>query len=137
MEKSNIEKNNQSDALEKTERINLLFDFFGDLLTDRQRYFMHARYQEDLSLSEIANAEGITRQAVRDILLRSCATLETYETATGACDRFLKQQTAVKKLEECLIKVNDLNKSHWKNKELLDLCNEMYSSLLPLKGEEH
>ena len=48
----------------------MLFDFYGELLTDKQREYFDLHYNEDLSLAEIAQSEGITRQGVWDIILR-------------------------------------------------------------------
>ena len=56
-------------------RMAMLFDFYGDMLTDRQREFYDLYYNEDLSLSEIAENYGISRQGVRDVIVRAEATL--------------------------------------------------------------
>ena len=50
----------------QTFRMTMLFDFYGELLTDRQKEFYDLYYNEDLSLSEIAENYGISRQGVRD-----------------------------------------------------------------------
>ena len=48
----------------------MLFDFYGELLTDKQREYFHLHYNEDMSLAEIAQSEGISRQGVWDIIRR-------------------------------------------------------------------
>ena len=53
----------------------MLFDFYGELLTDKQREYFDLHYNEDLSLAEIAESEGITRQGVWDIIRRGEDTL--------------------------------------------------------------
>ena len=53
----------------------MLFDFYGELLTDKQREYFDLHYNEDLSLSEIAESEGISRQGVWDIIRRAEAGL--------------------------------------------------------------
>ena len=55
----------------QTYRMTMLFDFYGELLTDRQKEFFDLYYNEDLSLSEIAENEGISRQGVRDVIVRA------------------------------------------------------------------
>ena len=55
------------DALEMT----LLFDYYGSMLTDKQQQCFDMRYNQDLSLSEIADAMGVSRQAVCDNLART------------------------------------------------------------------
>lgn len=56
-----------------------LLDTYGELLTDRQRSVAEQYADENLSLAEIAEREGVTRQAVRDILIRAEGTLKDYE----------------------------------------------------------
>ncbi|MDD5604038.1 MAG: sigma factor-like helix-turn-helix DNA-binding protein [Eubacteriales bacterium] len=60
-------------------RIALLLDYYGQLLTERQREAMELFYNSGLSLSEIAGQCGVTRQAVHDVVKKSCAILEAYE----------------------------------------------------------
>ena len=59
----------------KNLEISLLLDFYGEMLTQKQRSFLMYYYDEDLSLSEIAENEGITRQGVRDAVKRAEAQL--------------------------------------------------------------
>ena len=56
-------------------RMAMLFDFYGDLLTERQREFYDLYYNEDLSLAEIAENYGISRQGVRDVIVRAEAAM--------------------------------------------------------------
>lgn len=60
-------------------RMAMLFDFYGDLLTERQKEFYDLYYNDDLSLAEIAENYDITRQGVRDIIVRAEKTLEDIE----------------------------------------------------------
>ena len=60
---------------DKAFHMTMLFDFYGDLLTDRQKEFFDLYYNEDLSLSEIAEHENITRQGVRDSIKRGEQTM--------------------------------------------------------------
>ena len=55
----------------QTYRMTMLFDFYGELLTDRQKEFFDLYYNEDLSLAEIAENAGISRQGVRDVIVRA------------------------------------------------------------------
>ena len=63
----------------QTYRMTMLFDFYGELLTDRQKEFFDLYYNEDLSLSEIAENEGISRQGVRDGIKRGEQILQEME----------------------------------------------------------
>ncbi|MEO3945144.1 putative DNA-binding protein [Gorillibacterium sp. CAU 1737] len=70
-------------VLEKTTRVNLLFDFYGPLLTEKQQTFLTCYFLDDLSLGEIAAEFGISRQAVYEHIRRAEATLEGYEEKLG------------------------------------------------------
>ena len=65
----------------------LLFDYYGDLLTDRQRLCLDMHYNQDLSLGEIAEVLSISRQAVYDNLSRAEALLKNMEEKTGCVSR--------------------------------------------------
>ena len=72
----------------KNLEISLLFDFYGDMLTEKQRDVVELYYNDDLSLSEIAENEGITRQGVRDSIKRAEAQLLEMEERLGLAKRF-------------------------------------------------
>ena len=84
---------------DKTLEMTMLFDFFGDLLTEKQREYFDLYYNDDLSLSEIAEMSGISRQGVRDNLLRAEAALREMEEKTGVVRRFGELQKTVAALE--------------------------------------
>ena len=68
----------------------LLFDTYGDMLTEKQRLCFDLRYNQDLSLGEIAELEGISRQAVRDNVVRTEALLQDMEQKIGAVARLTR-----------------------------------------------
>ena len=78
-------------VLEKTTRINFLFDFYQSLLTDKQRLYMQLYYLEDLSLGEIAEEYDVSRQAVYDNVRRTEAMLEDYEVKLNLFSKFQKR----------------------------------------------
>lgn len=86
------------------EEIVLLFDFYGPLLTPRQQEFMQAYYLEDLSLAEIADQDGVSRQAVHDLIKRSEAALLEYEEKLGFLREYRKRQELLTQLDEALTK---------------------------------
>ena len=94
-------------------RMTMLFDFYGDVLTDRQKEFYDLYYNEDLSLGEIAENYGITRQGVRDVIVRAEAVLTELEDKTGLIKRFhmMKVQLAARldsdELESLALRVRD------------------------------
>ena len=76
----------------------LLFDYYGDLLTDRQRLCLDMHYNQDLSLGEIAQELSISRQAVYDNLSRAEALLKNMEEKTGCVRRDLACRKASGKI---------------------------------------
>ena len=93
----------------QTYRMSMLFDFYGDLLTDRQKEFYDLYYNEDLSLAEIAENYGITRQGVRDVIVRAEAILTEIEDKTRLIRRFheIRRQSAeIKAISDKLIEYN-------------------------------
>ena len=69
--------------MEKNVKISILNEFYGNLLTQKQYDFINDYYNNDLSLSEIAENNNITRQAVNDCLEKSRNLLEKYESVVG------------------------------------------------------
>ena len=73
---------------ENIQQKNMLFDFYGNLLTEKQREFFIRHYMDDLSLAEIGLLHDITPQAVADLLKRAAAHLEKYEKKLGLINKF-------------------------------------------------
>lgn len=88
--------------IEKTTRINFLFDFYQSLLTDKQRSYMELYYLDDLSLGEIAEEYEISRQAVYDNIRRTEMMLEEYETKLNLFEKFEQRQQLIEELEETI-----------------------------------
>jgi predicted DNA-binding protein YlxM (UPF0122 family) len=88
--------------LDKILKIGVLFDFYGALLTDKQRQCVEMHYLNDLSLAEIAIEFAVSRQAVHDILKRAEQILLEYEDKLGLVKRQQRQQQAVQEAYELL-----------------------------------
>lgn len=86
--------------VDKTLRMNLLFDFYGQLLTERQRRFFEMYYADDLSLGEIAEHFGVSRQAVYDIIKRSAHSLEGFESLLGLVERYMRNKSRIEELDQ-------------------------------------
>ena len=78
----------------------LLYDYYGALLTQRQRECFELRYNEDLSLGEIAESLGVSRQAVNDNLTRTEALLRRMEENIGSVKRDMMIRSAIQELLE-------------------------------------
>ncbi|MCJ8006237.1 putative DNA-binding protein [Lederbergia wuyishanensis] len=88
--------------LEKTMRINYLFDFYQALLTPKQRSYMSLYYLDDLSLGEIADEYEVSRQAVYDNIKRTEAMLEEYEVKLQLFQKFLERSNIIEQMEKSL-----------------------------------
>lgn len=88
--------------MEKNVENSLLLDFYGELLTDKVRYATEMYYNDDLSLSEIADDMGITRQGVRDLIKRAEGNLQSFEEKLGLHKRFVETQAGLGKLKKSL-----------------------------------
>ncbi|WP_197914082.1 putative DNA-binding protein [Listeria sp. PSOL-1] len=83
---------------EKTTRINLLFDFYQELLTEKQKAYISHYYLDDFSLGEIAEEFEVSRQAVYDNIKRTEETLENYEKKLGMLAKYLARETLLQQL---------------------------------------
>ncbi len=79
----------------------LLFDFYGDLLTEHQKEIYGVYVQEDLSLAEIAQEYAISRQGVHDLIRRVEAILNGYEEKLGLVAAFLEIKARIKEIDHC------------------------------------
>ena len=87
------------DVGDKTLMRTMLLDFYGELLTQKQRNCFNMHYNEDLSLAEIAEVLDISRQGARDLIVRAEATLTETEEKIGLVKRFSEQQLVLDKME--------------------------------------
>ena len=84
----------------KTDLLDLayLFDFYAELLTDKQKDYLDLYYHQDLSLSEIAENEGITRQGVRDVIARAEGILRHMEERLGLVAKYGRVQADMERI---------------------------------------
>ena len=108
-------------------RMAMLYDFYGDVLTDRQKEFYDLYYNEDLSLAEIAENYGITRQGVRDVIVRAEAYLTEIEDKTGLIRRFHTMQGQLREVADCAEKILALNDAKLGSDELEALAGRVKS----------
>ena len=97
-------------AMAKDYSIALLLDFYGELLTEKQREFLEYYYDEDLSLAEIALNEGISRQGVRDAIKRAEKQLLEMEESLCLARRFGDMKTGLEQIMAYANEVHEQNK---------------------------
>ncbi len=112
------------DALEMT----LLFDYYGDLLTDRQRMCFDLRHNQDLSLAEIAEELNVSRQGVHDNLSRAEALLRNMEEKTGCVRRDL----ACRKAAKTIVSAAQSLSAH-SNTEVVELAQQIMAAARELE----
>jgi uncharacterized protein len=88
--------------LEKTTRINYLYDFYQSLLTEKQQSYMSLYYLDDYSLGEIAEEYDVSRQAVYDNIKRTEAMLEEYEEKLLLLQKFQERNILLAQIKELL-----------------------------------
>lgn len=104
---------------QKNVEIGYLLDFYGELLSERRRTVLDLYYNEDMSLSEIGDTLNISRQGVRDLILKSGAELLLFEEKLGMAKKF-------RCLCECADRAEEI---------VLDLPQEKSESLLTIVNE--
>lgn len=109
-------------------RMALLFDFYGEMLTERQKEFYDLYYNEDLSLTEIAENYNMSRQGVRDAIVRAEATLEELEEKTGIIRRFQERAAQLKELSDVAKAARAVNSDPTVEdylRRIQDLCDKL------------
>ncbi len=112
--------------MDKNVKVSLLLDLYGKLLTNKQYQMLDDYYNNDLSLAEVAENAGITRQAVRDNLLKGEKNLNEYEQKLGLLKKSLKQQ---KTINECIVIIDKLNDASKSNNKLLNSLSKKIHKL--------
>lgn len=107
--------------MEKFVEQTLLYDFYGELLTERQQQIYESVVLEDYSLSEVAEELGISRQGVHDMIKRCNHTLEEYEGKLHLVEKFIRIRDQIRRIrrlaEEC------------QAREITDISNEILEEL--------
>lgn len=105
---SHIGYDTQGDyQMEKFVEQTLLYDFYGELLTERQQQVYESVVLEDFSLSEVAEELGISRQGVHDMIRRCNHTLEEYEKKLHLVEKFLCIKKQVQRISQIAEKYQD------------------------------
>ena len=88
------------DILKKKEHVILLMDMYRDLLTDKQNQYLSLYFEEDLSLSEVADDLGLSKNAVYDNIKRAVKSLERYEEKLGLLAKHKERLALIDKIEK-------------------------------------
>lgn len=99
-------------------RISMLYDFYGDLLTEKQQEVIELYYNEDLSLAEIAAHGGITRQGVRDSIKRAEMQLSDFEEQLGLANRFEQIKVILEDILKNAFEIEQVNNRLYNSKDI-------------------
>ncbi|HIV97089.1 MAG TPA: YlxM family DNA-binding protein [Candidatus Agathobaculum stercoravium] len=115
--------------------MSLLFDFYGETLTEKQRELFDLYYNEDLSLAEIAEYAGITRQGVRDSIKRAEHALREMEEKLGLVARYGGTERCAEELMHEVERLRALNAGTLHSSEAEGIASRMSSLLEQLRQE--
>lgn len=117
---------------EKNLKIAFLFDFYGQLLTEKQQEAIDMYYNEDLSLAEIASECNISRQGVRDSIKRGEMQLLAFEEALGLAQKFTEIKNKLEEISNISFDLESTNASFYSTGDIMkrakrinNLCKEI------------
>ena len=119
--------------MDKNVYISLLYDFYGELLTEKQRQYIDLYYNDNLSLGEIGENEGISRQGVRDILVRAENILLETEKKTGLAARHTALLRQIGEAERLTEELRQLSAHQPRQAELEECCGRLRAKLAEMK----
>lgn len=117
--------------MEKNVEISMLCQVYGKVLTEKQYELLNDYYNNDLSLSEIAENNNITRQAVRDIIKKSENKLYELEEQISAMKKMLKNEKAINEIQKALEKIEKNETTE--NKEIEKAIEDIKHQLKQIK----
>lgn len=115
--------------MDKVAQISMLIDFYGGLLTPKQYTIVDMYYNNDYSLSEIAENLGISRQGVHDSLKRAENILFSYEDKLGLVNKFILQKNLIKKVLDNLKSI-DISQINGKSSESISQSINILENML-------
>lgn len=118
--------------MDKKFEISLLFDFYGQMLSNTQQQAVSLYFNDDLSLQETADILGMSRQGVRDALSRAKKSLYTFEENLSLCKRFSKTQQGLMSVMEKAKMISDLSLDN----ETKQLSEDIYTTAQKLYEQE-
>lgn len=119
---------------EKDFRVCLLLEYYGNMLTDRQREVIELYYNEDLSLQEISEHVFITRQGVRDLIVRGERVLFELEKKLEFMSNFGKAKDMIEQIQSDVLGIKNINDKRINSREISIQVNSVMSKLEDLKN---
>ncbi len=113
----------------------LLYDFYGNMLTDKQKDFFDLYYNEDLSLSEIAENKGITRQGVRDAIVRAENILTGFEDKLGLHKKYGNIGEGLNDIMSTALEIRRINSTNFLSNTIDDLVRDIIERVRDITEE--
>lgn len=112
--------------MEKIVQQGILYDFYGELLTEHQKQVYEARVNENMSLAEIATEQGVSRQAIHDLIKRTDHILQDYEDTLGLVQRFTQIKDRIESIDELLSGIQEeYPETVTKIKSIKEICSQI------------
>ena len=121
--------------MSKDLHFSVLLDFYGEMLTEKQRDLIDLYYNEDLSLGEIAQHQKITRQGVRDSIKRAEHALHEMEDKLGLVARYGDTERCAEELQHEVEQLHELNAAQLHSAEADEIVSRMTALLEQLRQE--
>ena len=101
-------------------------DYYGELLTDKQQHFIKMYYNEDLSLSEIAENEGLTRQGARDAIMRAESSLLSMEKQLSLVQKHRDLSKTINEIRNACLEIAEYNRRYSGSKIISERAKAIY-----------
>lgn len=121
--------------MSKNLEVSVLFDFYGEMLTEKQKDVIDLYYNEDLSLAEIAEHEGISRQGVRDNIKRGEVLLYELENKIGYVRQYRATESLLDELQQINRQLYTVNEKYAYNNEIRLLSEKLDQMIEGYRGE--
>ncbi len=123
--------------MDKKAQVGLLFSFYRNMLTDRQNECVDLYYNEDLSLSEISEHLGITRQGVRDNIKRAEQSMYDIEQRLGLASKFLRIQEKLDNIDDIIREIEQSPNVRYLSDDIKHKINDILTIISDInEGEQ-
>lgn len=122
--------------MDKKAQVGLLFSFYRNMLTDRQNECVDLYYNEDLSLSEISEHLGITRQGVRDNIKRAEQSMYDIEQRLGLASKFLRIQEKLDNIDDIIREIEQSPNVRYLSDDIKHKINDILTIISDINEDE-